>query len=280
MKRIEIRSPAKINFGLNIVRKRDDGYHDIETIFYPLELADIMTFEPAESFSFATDHPTLQVAGENNLVLKALRMMERKSGRELPVKIELEKNIPLGAGLGGGSSNAATTLVSLNELFKLKVPEKDLRDMALQIGSDVPFFLKPFTSFATGRGEALTLINFTIDKPLLLVNPGIEVSTRWAYAQITPFDPEFSLKTIVDQKEVNFRELSDKVVNDFEEPVCKHDPELSALRDLLRATDPLYCSMSGSGSSFFAVYGSNEEARLAAARMPEEYFTHLEIPDE
>ena len=148
--KISINSMAKINFGLNIVEKRSDGFHNLETIFYPIELCDKLTFEKADFFSFSSNIPTLDI-DPSNLVIKAFNIVEKYIGKKLNAKITLEKNIPIGGGLGGGSSNAAHTLVSIPLLFGFEIPQDFLRNMALTLGSDVPFFIKPIPSYASSR---------------------------------------------------------------------------------------------------------------------------------
>ncbi|MBD3410945.1 MAG: 4-(cytidine 5'-diphospho)-2-C-methyl-D-erythritol kinase, partial [Ignavibacteriales bacterium] len=185
MKRIEIFSPAKINVGLFVVAKRADGFHDIETVFYPIGLRDKMSFDPADEFSFACDDPTIPT-GADNLVVKAKDALERETGKRCDVAVRLEKRIPTGGGLGGGSSNAATTLVSLNELCGLGASRETVARLALELGSDVPFFLRPVPSFATGRGEKLDPLDFRIPFPILVVNPKIHVSTAEAYGACVP----------------------------------------------------------------------------------------------
>jgi 4-diphosphocytidyl-2-C-methyl-D-erythritol kinase len=185
-----MKSPAKINLGLNILRKRDDGYHDIESIMYQIGLNDTLIFEKTEGFAFATQSVELSADPTNNLIVKAVRKLENYCGKRLMISIELEKHIPMGAGLGGGSSNAAITLTALNELFGLSLPDKTIFRLAAELGSDVPFFVKPAPAYATSRGEILQRFAFDLPFHILVVNPGIHVSTVWAYKNVTPSMPE------------------------------------------------------------------------------------------
>ena len=186
MKYIEIKAPAKINIGLNIVEKRKDGYHNLETFFYPIcDLFDVLTFEQSDDFSFNCDVDELNSL-EDNLVVKAKTLLEDETNKKLNIKINLQKNIPIGAGLGGGSSDAAATLISLNEMFTLNIPYDRLLELALQLGSDVPFFLKAKPAIGKSRGEILAIKEFEIPKYILLVNPRIHISTKEAFANITP----------------------------------------------------------------------------------------------
>lgn len=275
MKTIVIKSPAKINFGLNIVAKRDDGFHNIETLFYPIELHDVITFEKTAKFSFTCNNDQIQ-NDENNLVVKAVRLIEQLVKKEIAVSIDLEKNIPLGAGLGGGSSNAAQTLLSLNELFKLKISGGLLNETALQLGSDVPFFLCPVPSFATSRGEILSPIEFEITKPILLVNPGIHISTKWAYENITPKKPEFSLTELRSYIANDFISLNGKVVNDFENIAFAAHPQLAEIKNVMFDFKAEFVLMSGSGSTMFGIFPENDSAQNALHHFSKTYFTYLQ----
>jgi 4-diphosphocytidyl-2-C-methyl-D-erythritol kinase len=275
MKKIVTKSPAKINFGLNVVSKRDDGFHDIETIFYPIELHDVLTFEKAERFSFTCNDKSIH-NDENNLVIKSVRLIELLVKKEITVSITLEKNIPIGAGLGGGSSNAAHTLLSINELFALQISEKTFKGFALQLGSDVPFFLHPVPSFATSRGEILSPINFEIAKPILLVNPGIHISTKWAYQNITPKEPEFSLSSLHSNSFQNISFLNGKIVNDFEEVAFTIHPQLAEIKKNMFEFKAEFALMSGSGSTMFGIFPDDYSAQIALKYFSKNYFTYLQ----
>lgn len=276
MKKVTIKSQAKINLGLNIVSKREDGYHNLETIFYPISLADIMIFERSDSFYFETDSEELNATIDSNLISRAVRALEQTARKKMNIIIHLQKHIPIGAGLGGGSSNAATTLVALNELLHLNISNEKIREIALSLGSDVPFFLKPKTSYAEGRGELLHRIHFEIGKPVLIVNPMIHISSRWAYSQIIPQASEFSLKSLDNNKIVNFSELKGKVKNGFEEAVFLNYPEISVLHTKLYELGAEFVLLSGSGSSVFAIFPDIRAAHFASLQMPENYFKHIE----
>lgn len=276
MKKVTIKSQAKINLGLNIVSKREDGYHNLETIFYPISLADIMIFERSDSFYFETDSEELNATIENNLISRAVRALEHAARKKMNIIIHLQKHIPIGAGLGGGSSNAATTLLALNELLHLNISNEKIREIALSLGSDVPFFLKPKPSYAEGRGELLHRIHFEIGKPMLIVNPMIHISSRWAYSQITPKASEFSLKSLDKNKTINFSELKGKVKNDFEEAVFLQHPEIGMLHTKLYELGAEFVLLSGSGSSVFAIFPDIRTAHFASLQLPENYFKHIE----
>ena len=262
MKKIVIKSPAKINFGLNIVSKRDDGFHNIETIFYPIELHDVLTFEKAAKFSFTCNNNEIQ-NDDNNLVIKALRLIEQFINKEIAVSIALEKNIPLGAGLGGGSSNAAQTLLSINELFELQIKNDILNDFALRLGSDVPFFLNPVPSYASSRGEILSPIDLEITKSILLVNRGIHISTKWAYQNIKPKTPNFKLNSLSSESVNDIAALKGKVVNDFEEIAFAAHPNLVEIKRIMEEFNAEFVLMSGSGSTMFGIFPESNSAHKA-----------------
>lgn len=274
MKSIEINSHCKINFGLNIVNKRDDGFHDIETVFLPINLADKLVFKVSESKSFTTNNELLNSEGAN-LVLKAVSLLEERFNRVFNISIKLEKNIPIGAGLGGGSSNAAVTLISIIELFRLELPDGDLQNIALKLGSDVPFFLKPKPSFATSRGEKLTPINFDINSPILIINPGIHISTKWAYQNVRPQKPDYSLLSLNNFNTQNISELNGKVINDFEQKCFEAFPEIKAIKNDLLKAGALFALMTGSGSSVFGVFEDFESALAAEQKYSGKYFTYI-----
>jgi len=223
MDKIVVNSPAKINLGLNIVGKRNDGFHNLETIFYPLKLTDKIHISKSEDFIFRTNNHSLS-SEASNLIITAKDLLEDAANKKLICNIYLEKNIPIGAGLGGGSSNAAVTLKTLNKLFNLNLSNKILLELALTLGSDVPFFLNPVPSFATSRGEILNEIPLKLKGYLLLVNPGIHISTKWAFKNCIPKNNEMNVERII--KEVNLDEgFSDLLTNDFEEIVFAEYPE-------------------------------------------------------
>jgi 4-diphosphocytidyl-2-C-methyl-D-erythritol kinase len=252
MKKMIIKAPAKINFGLNVVEKRKDGYHNIETIFYPINLFDKLTFIKQDSFALFSNSNILK-REKSNLIIKAKELLEKKSKQKLNCEVHLEKNIPIGAGMGGGSSDAAAALLTLNKLFELNFSIPDLYPLALSLGSDVPFFLNPQPSFAVSRGEILTPISLKINHPILIVNPKIHISTSWAYKKITPKVPMYSLSNL-DGVLTDTKAWKDLVNNDFEKPVFEEHPELKEIKENLYKMGALFALMTGSGSSFFAVF--------------------------
>jgi len=244
---------AKINIGLRVTGRRADGFHNIETYMIPVKLADALEVTPSSDGLFAFTMSGIPVEGPegSNLCVKAFRMMQQRY--RLPeVKIHLHKVIPMGAGLGGGSSDAAFTLKLLNRLFSLKICNNELAGMAAELGSDCPFFIENRPVLATGRGEVLSKVkaDFSLWQ-ILLVKPQISVSTAWAYSHVKstgyhlPDADKFPSDT----------SSWDKIFpNDFEEVVFKKWPEIKDIKQSLLALGARYASMSGSGSAVFGLF--------------------------
>ncbi len=240
---------AKINIGLNVVEKRPDGYHNLETIFYPVSLSDVLEIIPSEGFSFQSSGIEINGNAEDNLVVKAYRLMKKKFNLP-PVKIHLHKIIPHGAGLGGGSSDAAFTLKMLNSLFKSGLTEEQLRESAGQLGADCPFFIDNTPAFATGTGNHLVPVQVDMSAyKTVLVKPPVSVNTSTAYQAIQPRSPEIHLHELVKMPPEKWKNL---ITNDFEIPVFRLFPEIAAIRSKLYDSGAVFASMTGSGS---AVYG-------------------------
>ena len=239
---------AKINLGLHVIRKRSDGYHDIETLFYPVaDLCDVLELVHADRFEMHVYNA--EVAGEN-LCEKAWRLLAQRFDIP-PVAIHLYKKIPMGAGLGGGSADAAFTLTGLNQLFGLNLPKDELAGLAAQLGSDCAFFVYNRPMLARGRGEILTPVDFTLDRPVRIFPQPVFVSTREAYAGITPKEPEHRLESVLKMPVEQWKGL---LVNDFEASVFARHPSLAAAKQALYDDGAVYAAMSGSGSALFAIY--------------------------
>ena len=274
---IEINSPSKINIGLNIIEKRSDGYHNIETIFYPVKLFDVIKFYKEDFDSFKCNNIKL-MKEKNNLIFKAKEILELKFNKKFNLKIELNKNIPIGAGMGGGSSDAASALHSINILYNLNLSKKELNDIAIKLGSDVPFFLDPRPSYASGRGELISLIDFSINSNLLIVNPGIHISTKWAYDNIVPKKPHVKLSEIIKEK-IDFEEYKDIFKNDFESVVFKKFPEIESIKNDMYNIGAEFSLMTGSGSTVFGLFKDIGNAKKAAIKFQKKYFTFLQLKD-
>jgi len=254
---------AKINLGLNIIRKRPDGYHDLETVFYPIALQDaleVITNDNAkEDIRISLSGISLNENVGDNLCVKAYRLLKKDFPQLPAVMIHLHKNIPPGGGLGGGSSDAAFTLQLLNKKFALQLSTDQLINYALQLGSDCPFFLHNKPCFATGRGEVLEPASVDLSGyKHVLINPGIHISTTEAFHLITPAVPSKSAKEIVTQPvETWQRELK----NDFEAPVFNRYPEIETIKSTLYKAGALYASMTGSGSTVYGIFKKDTELK-------------------
>jgi len=242
---------AKINIGLNVVSKRDDGYHNLETIFYPVKLADALELADSDELQFTSSGIAIDGNPENNLVFKAYKLL-KKDYKLPPVKLHLHKIIPFGAGLGGGSSDAAFTLKMLDKYFNLKIPSIKLKNYAAQIGADCPFFIENKPVFATGIGDQFQSVNLDLSEyEILIVKPNISVSTPDAYKNVIPSKSIFNLKNI---ESLPIESWKDVIKNDFEKSVFEKYPEIEDLKNTLYEMGALYASMSGSGSAVFGIF--------------------------
>jgi len=265
---------AKINLGLNIIQKRVDGFHDLETIFYPVKgLCDALEIVHGsagdEIFNFT--HSGLEIAGErnNNLCYKAYYLLKEDFPNLPAIQIHLHKTIPMGAGLGGGSADGAFTLTMLNQQFGLGLNDEQLIRYALELGSDCPFFIINKACYATGRGEQLERNTVDLsDYRLVLVNPGIHVPTGWAFSQITPTPPAQHCNTIVQQPIETWRNV---LTNDFESPVMQAYPDIQAIKDQLYKQGAIYAAMTGTGST---VYGIFSKSANPSFHFPPHYFIY------
>ena len=248
---------AKINIGLNVVEKRADGYHNLETVFYPINLLDALEITTDEH---QADSVKLKVSGEaiagrpsDNLVMKACNLMRSMFPEKIErLSVHLHKHIPTGAGLGGGSSDAAFTIKALNEKFSLGMSVDQMEQLSAQLGADCPFFIKNQPVFAEGIGHIFTDIDIVLKgKTLVLVKPDISVSTADAYSLVSPHKPQQSLR---ESLRLPVEEWKNHVVNDFESSVFKKFPEIAAIKDRLYDLGALYASMSGSGSAVYGIF--------------------------
>jgi 4-diphosphocytidyl-2-C-methyl-D-erythritol kinase len=264
---------GKINIGLNITGKRSDGYHNLQTIFYPIAIKDaleVIANEGGENpVNFTSSGNPVLGKPENNLCVKAFELLKKDFPRIPPVNMHLHKVIPMGAGLGGGSSDAAFMLQLLNDKFGLNLATEQLINYSLQLGSDCPFFIINKPCYATGRGEYLTEIALDLSSyKILLINPGIHVSTADAFSQIS-IDQNFpDLQGLIQEPVQQWKDL---LVNDFEKTVFRKFPEVGEIKEKLYEQGALYASMSGSGSS---VYGIFQRDHIPAINFPAHYFWH------
>jgi len=245
-------SPAKVNLILDILRKRDDGYHELRTLLQKISLHDTLRFtlKDEKGIGVTTGHPSLPT-GKENLVYRAARSILTRSNFRGGVHIDIEKRIPIGAGLGGGSSNAATTLVALNRLLKLNLPKKELMEMGLAIGADVPFFFMKDAAVATGIGERLR----RIELPKLwyvLIYPNFEVSARWAYQNFKLTKRRFHYK--IQEFLGTPRKISSILRNDLETVVSRQYPQIEVMKKALGSAGALAALMTGSGPTVFGLF--------------------------
>jgi 4-diphosphocytidyl-2-C-methyl-D-erythritol kinase len=255
---------CKINLGLKILRRRDDGYHDLETAFYPFPVKDVLEIlrtgrEKNDLIAFG---PPIPGYSSDNLCLKAWHLL-RSDFPSLPfVDIYLYKNIPMGAGLGGGSSDGACTLLALNQQFQLGLTESQLLEYASRLGSDCPFFILNTPCLGSGRGTHLQPFPLDLSAySLVLTDPGIHIRTAEAFSLCTPAENQTPIKEILSQPVAKWR---GQLINDFEEPLLRLYPFLREIKETFYQAGALYVSMTGSGSAFFAIF----EKEMAPAENP------------
>lgn len=250
---------CKINLGLRILDKRSDGFHNIESVFYPVNWCDALEVIESESFEFFSAGRKVEGKTEDNSCVKAYRLLKDKY-KLPPVKIFLLKKIPTGAGLGGGSSDGAFMLKLLNEKFRLNISKQELKAFASQLGSDCPFFIENKPVMATGRGEVLNEVTVTLNHSfLILIYPSIAVNTAWAYGELSKqrktenglsynFEP---LKEII---QLPVEKWNGALDNDFEKIIFHKHPEIEQIKNELLQQGAVYAAMSGSGSSVFGIF--------------------------
>lgn len=262
---------CKINLGLNIVAKRNDGFHDIETVFIPVGLKDAVEVIVAEKphADVELTNSGLVVIGDltKNLCVRAYRLLSQEFSLP-PVLIHLHKHIPMGAGLGGGSADGAFTLKLLNEKFNLNLSNEKLIEYALQLGSDCPFFIINTPCFATSRGEVLQPVELNLASyQIVLINPNIHIATAWAFTKTRPQKPLKSVQQIIQQPIATWKK---ELVNDFEEAVFDEHPVIAQLKDMLYKKGAVYASMTGTGSTVFGIFEKqNTQPRFD---VPKDYF--------
>jgi len=261
---------CKINLGLQILNKREDGFHNLETVFYPIPLRDALEVVRTQSevegsggliersrdnhISFNSTGLIIEGDSHNNLCIKSYDLLKKDFPALPSIQMHLHKTIPMGAGLGGGSSDGAFALKLLNEKFQLELSSQELINYALQLGSDCPFFIINRPAFATGRGEILEEVPLDLSAyHFAIVNPGIHVNTGWAFANLnlSGRSKRPDLKTIIQQPVSTWK---DQLINDFEEPVSKAHPEIASIKQQLYDAGALYASMTGSGSTVFGIF--------------------------
>ncbi len=278
-----LEAPAKINVGLRIVGKRPDGYHEIWSVLQEIDLCDEIALWDAPDFSFLLEGDSQGVpTGGTNLCLRAARSLQEASGHQGGARIRLRKVIPVGAGLGGGSSDAAAVLKGLNQLWETGFTRDELSRLGAQLGSDVPFFITGGCCLATGRGEIIKPLETPLQDPLVLVCPDVFISTEWAYKNIKNYHLTLAQDDIIFQG--SWREIlsrfpeQDFFVNDFEPVVFNAYPDLEKIRDALRDAGAYFVSLSGSGSALFGLFREWERACEAAEKLALRWRTYCLRP--
>lgn len=265
---------CKINLGLRITQKRADGFHALETVFFPISIKDALEIiiEPETSaapITFTSSGLAINGDPSDNLCFKAYGLLKKDYPTIPNIKMHLHKTIPMGAGLGGGSADGAFTLVALNQLLNLQIPEQALLDYALQLGSDCPFFIINTPAFATGRGEILKPINVNLNGySIVIVNPGIAISTKLAFSLITPKVPDTNMEAIICEPVTSWKE---KLINDFEQPIFNSFPELANIKETLYQKGAVYASMTGTGSTVYGIFPTSMMDTLSF-NFPTHYF--------
>ena len=264
---------CKINLGLNIINKRSDGYHDLETVFYPVGIKDALEIvrNPNgnnSSVDFSQSGLLIDGEKENNLCIKAYHLLKKDFPQLPPILMHLHKVIPMGAGLGGGSADGAFALQLISDLFRLPISSNQLIDYALELGSDCPYFLLNKPCFASGRGEIMNEIELDLSNyKIAIVNPGIHISTAWAFNNIIPQLPVQSIKNIICQPINTWKE---SLINDFEKPAMLLYPEIKEIKESLYNLGAIYSSMTGSGSTVFGIFEKKKSIKLD---FPNNYFS-------
>jgi len=252
---------CKINLGLYITHKRDDGYHDIETVFYPVQLTDALEIIPAAQTTLHTSGIGIAGNTDDNLVYKAYKLLQSQFPDKVPAfDIYLLKAIPMGAGLGGGSADGAFMLRLINDHCKLGLDNNTLAGYALQLGSDCPFFIYNTPQLATGRGEQMQEVDVDLSAySIQLIYPLVHISTAQAFRSITPTPASFDLRKL---PELPLTEWKNKVSNDFEAPIFSQHPILADIKQQLYAQGAIYASMSGSGSAIYGIFEKGKKAGI------------------
>ena len=266
---MRLRAFAKINLGLDILRKREDGYHEVRMIMQTIQMYDVLEMKKVKKpgISLSVNYPYIP-SDERNLVYKAAKLLMDEFQVKEGVDILLEKFIPVAAGMAGGSSDAAAAMVGMNHLFKLGLSEKDLMDRAVNIGADVPYCIMRGTALAEGIGEKLTRIAQVPDCYVLIGKPGIGVSTKTAYESLQldkiQFHPDID-GMIRDIENGNLLAMTDKMGNVFESGIIGKYPVIGEIKDLMEANGALKAMMSGSGPTVFGIFDDREKMEAAAA---------------
>lgn len=265
---LTLKAPAKVNFRLDVLRRRVDGYHDLRMLMQRIDLSDVIEIRLTDDGKISVSSDSDNIPdGPDNIVWKAANAILSRSGMKSGIQINITKNIPVAAGLGGGSSDAASTLMGLNQLLRLDLDDKTLMEIGLGLGADVPFFIFKKTAIAEGVGEILTPVEKIPKLWLTLVNPGIQVSTSWAYQSLVLTTEKVAAR--IPFLYESAADLCGILSNDLEAVTISRFPVIREIKDKLMSCGASGTLMSGSGSTVFAVFTESEAAKTAAARMAE-----------
>ncbi|RQO30350.1 4-(cytidine 5'-diphospho)-2-C-methyl-D-erythritol kinase [Taibaiella sp. KBW10] len=262
---------AKINIGLFVTEKRSDGYHNLETIFYPIPLKDALEIIPSAQTDMITHGLNINGNPQDNLVWKAWALLQKDFPEKVPgITIHLLKKIPMGAGMGGGSSDGAHMLQLLNKAFALQLSVPQLMDYALQLGSDCPFFIHNQACFAKGRGEQLSPVSLDLKHySLQIICPSLHIATAVAFSQLQPKAAAYDLSTIAS---LPIDQWKNHVFNDFEPAIFAAYPLLKNIKDTLYEQGAVYAAMSGTGSTLYGIFEKGKKANIGADTAAEQYY--------
>lgn len=267
---MNLKAYAKINLTLNVLEKRPDNYHNISSIMEQISLHDTLKFKKLKQDKIIINCPEIP---NNNIVGTTALLLKKKFNIKSGVYIKIKKNIPISAGLAGGSTNAATTIYALNRLWKLKMSFQDILDLALEIGSDVPFCLTGHTCLVKGRGELILQLKKLKNIPLILITPGIEVSTKHAYSLFKKYN-KINQKPILEAiQKNNIKFIAQHIFNDFEQYIIKENPIIKEVKQDLLNNKALSTLMSGSGPTVFAIFKNKKQTKIAYKNLKDKYKT-------
>ncbi|MGO3752288.1 MAG: 4-(cytidine 5'-diphospho)-2-C-methyl-D-erythritol kinase [Peptoniphilaceae bacterium] len=256
-----LKSYGKINISLDVVSKRNDGYHNIKTIMQKISIYDELEIKKSSYFNFKSNVRELDT--KENLIYKAYKLLENYAGKELPVEIFLKKNLPIAAGLAGGTGNGALTLKAINDLYELNISEEKLREISLKLGADFPYMLSSGTMLASGIGENLTKLENFRGINLIIVNPGYGVSTKEVYSNLEVSNERVDFQKIIeDMKNRDLKSLKDSMSNKMEVEVFKRHKDIKLIKDKLNDFGGASL-MSGSGPSVFSLFDDYKDLNSA-----------------
>jgi len=271
MKKLTLNSNAKINLSLEILRKRNDGFHEINSLFVPIDLSDKIEFTTSDGFQLQTIPSQIITPMNENIIFKTIKLIQFKYKINIElIKITLYKKIPIGAGLGGGSSNAATTLLGVNEMYNLNLSQSELINLAENIGSDVPFFVFNKPAIVQGRGEIIQPVHLPFNFNIVLVYPLLNISTKFAYSLVSKGrqkEPTDFIKVLNEIKSLD--EFRNNFSNDFEEILFPHFPILKKIKEKLYTLGAKYSGLSGSGSTCFGIFDCPTDVEYFRKQFPE-----------